>query len=43
MHLQYFESTDEKCVQAQLWFDQYIDELGKRGEFYVHVPLVKIL
>ena len=43
MHLQYFESTDEKCVQAQLWFDQYIDELGKRGEFNVHVPLVKIL
>ena len=31
-HLQYSQSTDEKCVQAHVWLDQYIEELDERGE-----------
>lgn len=31
MMMKYSESTEEKCIQAKMWFDQYIDELDKRG------------
>lgn len=32
MMMKYSESTEEKFLQAKMWFDQYIDELDKRGE-----------
>ncbi|XP_028412023.1 E3 ubiquitin-protein ligase UBR5-like [Dendronephthya gigantea] len=30
MHLQFCDPTDEKCVQARMWFEQYIDELDEK-------------
>ena len=44
MHLQFCDTTDEKCVQARKWFEQYIDELHGRGESFTwysiqNVPL----
>lgn len=35
MYLQFCDPTDEKCVQAKKWFDQFVDELSERGESFM--------
>lgn len=35
MHLQFCDPTNEKCVQAQKWFYQCIDEIDERGETFM--------